>query len=176
VRYGAAVLIRDKTAEDTKACAVLMRLTHHSDGYPRYLMDDLEGFITSAAELAGWVVEDGGEIVGHLAVHAIEGDPTWESAHAATGLPPERLAVVARLMVHPRMRRRGMARRLLQTASAWAEKQGRRLVLDVLQESDDAIALYRRLGWRGIGAVTLPVNRRPDLQLDVFLAPDSPVR
>ena len=172
MRYGAAVLIRDKSSADTKACAALMTLTHHTDGYPRYLMDDVEAFVTSAGELAAWVVEEQGQIVGHLALHEIEGDPTWDATHAATGLPAERLAVVARLLVHPRVRRRGVARRLLETASAWAGRRERRLVLDVLQESAGAIAFYRSLGWRRIGSVTLEVPPWPDLQLEVFLAPD----
>lgn len=163
--------IRAKGDADAADCAALMVLTHQLDGYPRYLPDDLAGFVTSPAEITAWVAEDANGVVGHLALHRAEGDPTWDLAHAATGLPADRLAVVARLLVHPRWRRRGLARRLLQTADEHVRRQGRRLVLDVLQESAGAITLYEALGWTRLGAVTLPMDGWPDLELWVYLSP-----
>lgn len=162
-----------KRHADTADCAALMSLTHQLDGYPRYLPGDLAAFVTSADEITAWVAADVDGVVAHVALHQAEGDPTWELAHAATSLPPERLAVVARLLVHPRCRRRGLARRLLETADDHARGAGRRLVLDVLQETAGAISLYEALGWTRLGAVTLPLGSRPDLEMWVYLAPSQ---
>jgi ribosomal protein S18 acetylase RimI-like enzyme len=165
------VLVREKVRTDTDGCAALMCLTHHLDGYPRYLPEDLVAFLNSGAELAGWVVESGGEIVGHVALHDAAGDPTFPAAQAATGLPPERLAVVARLMVHPKHRRRGIAQHLLQVTRTYAEQDERRLVLDVLQSSAPAIHLYENLGWQRVAPLTLPIRAHPPLQLWVYVSP-----
>jgi GNAT superfamily N-acetyltransferase len=163
--------IRFREAKDASACASLIRLTHQIDGYPRYLPDDLTPFLTDSAELAAWVAESSDVVVGHVALHAGVGDPAVMIASPASGLAPQRFAVVARLMVHPDARRRGVGRRLLAAATAYAHRHRRRPVLDVLQESGPALALYENLGWNRVAPLTLPIAGHQPLELWVYLGP-----
>lgn len=62
-------------------------------------------------------------------------------------------ADVAKLLVHPRARRRGLAAALMTAVEAAARAHDRRLlVLDTLTGSD-AARLYRRLGWQETGEI-----------------------
>lgn len=164
------MIIRPRTSADVPGCVALMDLTHAEDGYPRY-HHDWSVFLASPSKAAAWVAERDGEIVGHVAVHRSGDEPTFPLAQQATGRPPERLAVLARLMISPRARRQGLARRLIETATAYAAQHDLRLVLDVLQETGDAIALYEGLGWRRLGELILPLDDWPELQLWVYLSP-----
>jgi len=71
----ATVIIRRKHHVDANACLELARLTHEVDGYPKYLSGDLDAFVNDAAEMAAWVAESAGRLVGHVAVHAATADP-----------------------------------------------------------------------------------------------------
>jgi GNAT superfamily N-acetyltransferase len=62
-------------------------------------------------------------------------------------------AEVAKLLVHRRARRRGLARRLMQALEQRARDQGFTLLtLDTLR-GDRAEALYRSMGWVEVGAI-----------------------
>jgi GNAT superfamily N-acetyltransferase len=150
-----------------------MRLTHHVDGYPRYLPDDLPSFLIDRCELAAWVAESGDDLVGHIALHAGQGDPAAAVAAPASGLEAHQLAVVARLMVRPDARRSGVGRSLLHAATDFAHRHQLRPVLDVQQTSEPALSLYEHLGWTRAGPMTLPVAEHAPLQLWVYLGPDG---
>lgn len=60
---------------------------------------------------------------------------------------------VAKMLVHPRARRRGVGAALLQAAESEARAAGKSLlVLDTVTGSD-ADRLYTRLGWRRVGEI-----------------------
>ena len=62
-------------------------------------------------------------------------------------------ADVAKMLVHRRVRRRGVGARLMQAAEAAAREAGKTLlVLDTVSESD-AFRLYERLGWIRVGEI-----------------------
>jgi GNAT superfamily N-acetyltransferase len=62
-------------------------------------------------------------------------------------------ADIAKLLVHRRARRRGVAQRLMDAADAAAREEGRTvLVLDTVT-GGDAERLYPRLGWQRVGDV-----------------------
>jgi GNAT superfamily N-acetyltransferase len=62
-------------------------------------------------------------------------------------------AEVAKMLVHRRARRRGVARRLLEAAEAAARDAGKSLlVLDTVTGSD-AERLYARAGWQRVGEI-----------------------
>ena len=62
-------------------------------------------------------------------------------------------ADLAKLQVHPRARRRGVAEALMRAAEATAAAEGKTLlVLDTVTGSD-ADRLYTRLGWQRVGEV-----------------------
>ncbi|MEV0901379.1 GNAT family N-acetyltransferase [Actinoplanes sp. NPDC049802] len=165
-------VIREKTAADTEACVALLRRVHARDGYPLYLPpDDEAGFLRPDHQRAAWVAEQGGRIVGHVALHCPRENPTLSAAAAATGLPVDRLALVARLFTAPEVRRQGLGRALLRHATARAPELGRRAVLDVGQRLPTAVALYESEGWSRAGELRISLNESTVLDLWVYVSP-----
>jgi len=165
------VIVRPKTAADAEQLLSLALAVHRRDGYPRYLPDDLAGFITPGSQDCGWVAESEGRIVGHVGLHQAAGNPTLPAAQRATGLSPDRLAVLARLLVASDVRRRGVAQQLIAVVLQHALAQDRRVVLDVVKEADAAITLYERLGWTRLEDVQLPLRGGQLLDMWVYLSP-----
>lgn len=173
------VLVRPRTDDDEDRCVAVMRQTHEVDGYPRYWPSRPEGFLRPVQETHAWVAEIDGELVGHIALHDARDHPTLPAAMRATGLPADRLAVVARLMVSPAAQGRAVGRQLLAAAVERARDDERRPVLDVVQESADAIMFYESAGWTRLEPLTLQLDGAipgepagfPPLQMWVYLAP-----
>lgn len=190
------MLIRPRTGADVAACAEIFTRTQALDGYPRYVEHADASFVTSPAELGAWVAVDEGEdpgprdgepgegagagpagpaadrVLGHVALHHAEGDPCFPPAHAATGLPADALAVLARLAVDPETRGRGVGAALVAHVEQVARLLGRRLVLDVTTDALGAQRLYERSGWQRIGRTIIPVADLGDLDAYVYLAPE----
>jgi GNAT superfamily N-acetyltransferase len=142
------VSVRPRQPEDLPACAAALRRVYDSSGYPSRWPDDPEGWIAPRGMVAAWVAEHDGEVAGHVAlVRGLELDCLLR----ATGLPAEALGGITRLYVDPRFRRLGLARVLLDTAAGAAVDHGLVPVLDVVDDSAPAIALYERAGWQLVG-------------------------
>ena len=142
------MLVRPRQPEDLPACAAALRLVHDTSGYPSRWPDDPGGWITPRSMVAAWVAEYDGDIAGHVAL--VRG--MWiDCLLRATGLPPEALGGIVRLYVDPRFQRLGLARSLLDTAAGAAVDHRLRPVLDVVDDSAPAIALYERAGWHLVG-------------------------
>jgi GNAT superfamily N-acetyltransferase len=167
------LVIREKRPSDHAACLALVRRVHVNDGYPLHMPDDLPGFLTPDYERAAWVAGEGGKIVGHVALHDAAVDPTLEAGQRATGLPADRLTVISRLFVEPQMRRAGVGRALLQTATDHARARGQRALLDVGQTLPGAIALYESQGWVRVEALELRLTDDVVLDLWVYVSPDE---
>jgi GNAT superfamily N-acetyltransferase len=165
------VRIRPKEQRDVDDLVGLLAEVQRTDGYPRFLRGDRARFVTPPYERSAWVAVRDGAVVGHVALHDAASDPTCDAACRATGLPPERLAVLARLLVAPGVRRRGVARALVGVATEAAHAQGRRVVLDVVQDAT-AVGFYDALGWQRIEALRLDLGPVV-LDLWVFLEPPS---
>ncbi len=165
------VRIRPKDSGDTAACVRLVTDIHRTDGYPQPLPADPAAFVTPSYETVAWVAESDGHIIGHVALHHPALDPTLQVAQRVTGLSPNRLALVARLLVDPTRRRLGVGRQLLATATGHAASVGQRAVLDVIRDADAPIALYEAAGWIRVDALTLAADDGTSLQLWVYLAP-----
>lgn len=73
----------------------------------------------------------------------------------ALDMPPNQphRAEIAKMLVAPQMRRRGVARRLLLAAEAAAVAAGKTLLVLDTKEGDAAEPLYRGLGWREAGRI-----------------------
>ena len=168
------MLVRSRTEADLEACATMLQRTHELDGYPHYAQQDPARFLVAGHETAAWVAERDGDVVGHVAVHDAALDPTLPAAQRHTALPPARLAVVARLLVSPDLRRSGAGRALLEHATRHAHAHGQRPVLDVQQHSAAPIALYERSGWRRVEPLTLPIEDREPILLWVYVGPPVP--
>jgi GNAT superfamily N-acetyltransferase len=172
-RYGIVcpVNLRRREEGDLDECVRLAREVHGSDGYPMFLPDDLRAFITAPEALATWVAEDDREIVGHVALNPRSAPAVMALASKATGLPAEALGVVARLLVSPRHRRRGIGRSLLEVAAAEAHRRGLWPVLDAVTGHDAAIKLYDHCGWVRAGTVSVRWGEHPEVDELVFLGP-----
>jgi GNAT superfamily N-acetyltransferase len=165
------VLIRRKTDKDEDECLDLLMQVHESDGYPPYLPADVPAFITPKYEVAAWVAERDGRIVGHVAIHQASVDPTLAAAQRATGLPAGGLAVVSRLFTLPALRRVGIGRALLRHATRQAQSRGQRAVLDVGQALTASVALYESEGWERVDSLALRVDENAVLDLWVYVSP-----
>ena len=62
-------------------------------------------------------------------------------------------AEVAKLLVHPAARRRGVGQALMAALEAEAAQRGRRLLTLDTRADDAGEALYRRLGWQEAGRI-----------------------
>jgi GNAT superfamily N-acetyltransferase len=92
-------------------------------------------------ERALLVAEDDGRIVG-----------TVQLVLALPENQPHR-ADVAKMLVHRRARRRGVAQRLMQAVETTARDEGRTLLVLDTVTGGDAERLYARAGWQRVGAI-----------------------
>ena len=171
MRQTPPVLIRDRCPADGAALEAIAVQTHVLDGYPKYLPADMRSFVMHAGALRAWVADDNGEVLGHAALHARTAPAVIDMARTATGLDDDQLAVLARLLVDPAARRRGIGRALIERATAEAARIGRRAVLDVVTEHKDAIGLYEGCGWARVGEVEWALLDGRPLREFVYISP-----
>jgi GNAT superfamily N-acetyltransferase len=166
--------VRKRLDTDLDSCVQLAREVHESDGYPMYLPEDLALFVTAPEAFGAWVAEEAGEIAGHVALNPRSSPAVLEMASSALSLPADHLAVVARLFVSPRHRRRGLGRLLLEVAAQEARERGLWPVLDAVTGHEAAICLYDRCGWVRAGTVTVRWGDHPAVDELVYLGPRPP--
>lgn len=166
------MLIRERRPGDRESLERLGAAVHRNDGYPRYVPKTFGDFLVSADALGAWVATTDTGIVGHVALHPSSAPEVMAAACAATGLADHDLAVVARLLVAPDVRRAGVGRALLDTATTAAAAEGRRAVLDVVTDHRSAIRLYEDAGWTRADTVTWILPNGSPLTEFVYLAPD----
>ena len=107
----------------------------------------------------------GDDPVGAIFVIDEHHDPNWRVPWTPVNGPA---AVVHRLMVHPRHQGRGLARALMEYAEGLARKRGCRAVhLDAFSQNPQALNLYRRLGYRQVGTVTLRKGSELDVKAQI---------
>lgn len=165
--------VRPRLDTDLGACLGLLAAVHEADGYPVNLPADPVSFLVAPDMLGAWVAGPAERLVGHVALRSRTSAPVMERAAAATGVDPDRLAVVARLLVAPDARRRGVGRALLDAASRTAVALGRHPVLDVVTDHAGAIALYDQAGWRRAGEVQVTFSSGKTVHELVFVAPEE---
>ncbi len=74
------VVVRKRRNADLDACGELLRTTHHEDGYPARLPDDLRDFIRSRDAVDAWVATRAGTLTGHVALHGSSSQPVMALA------------------------------------------------------------------------------------------------
>jgi ribosomal protein S18 acetylase RimI-like enzyme len=164
-----AVRVRDRAHGDLDACVALATEVHRLDGYPAFLGDGgLAAFVAPDDAIGAWVAALEEEVVGHVLLRPRSAPPSLELAARELGVEPDRLGFVARLMVAPRARRLGVARRLLDVAVGAAEARGLVAVLDVVTSDEGAVALYEATGWRRLGDLRFTMRGGGALALAVF--------
>jgi GNAT superfamily N-acetyltransferase len=163
--------MRARVDSDVDACVELLSEVRANDGYPAHWPSDARRFMSPPYERASWVADDEGTLVGHVSLHVAETDPVCEAASSVTGLPARPLVVIARLLVAPTARRRGIGRQLINLATNAAHCSRQRPVLDVASSLPGAIAFYEAVGWTPAGIVTLTFRTGPPLNSRVYVGP-----
>jgi GNAT superfamily N-acetyltransferase len=169
-------VIRPRRHGDLELCVRALAEVHARDGYPLHWPDDPVRWLTPEGMLGAWVAVGEDAVIGHVALVSAVGDgaaPVWS---AASGLPPERIAVVAKLFVAPAGRGRGLGALLLDQATAEARRRGLHPALEVLDHDRAAMALYERAGWQRVGSAPAPwamTSAGQVTQLHYFIAPDA---
>jgi GNAT superfamily N-acetyltransferase len=166
-----SVLVRRRRESDMERCLEMARSVHRQDGYPPLGPIDVPHFLAPPPEIAAWVAEIRSQIVGHVALHNTGADVTLALATQHTGLPPDRLDLVVRVLVAPTARRCGAARIMLGVAVEHAHARGQRPVLDVATRFGPAIALYESAGWERAGEVVVKLADEPPLPCFVYVGP-----
>ena len=87
----------------------------------------------------GWMIEEAGEVVAGIGMMAIDWPP--HPAHPTS----DKRGYILNVYVEPVQRRRGLARRLMETAMAEAKARGLGYV--ILHATEEGRRLYESLGW-----------------------------
>lgn len=151
------LVVRPRRAADLPELIRIAAAVQSADGYPINPPADWATWLSGPRVESSIVAELDGALAGHLSLAVAAGDfasPVWTSA---LGVAEEALLVVKRLFVDPPARRAGVARRLLEVATAEAQRRGRFPVLDVDASSEPANRLYRAAGWQPVGTAELPL-------------------
>jgi GNAT superfamily N-acetyltransferase len=167
------VEIRPRADADLAACERLAEVVHVHDGYPVYLPGDLRAFLAEPDALAHWVAVEGGEVVGHVALHPVGSDAMMALATDKTGMSASEFGVVARLLVSPAARRLGIGRQLLDRAGGCARQLGRRPILEVVDRHASAVRLYESRGWNCLGRIVVTFGRSEPITELVFIGPGT---
>ena len=112
-------------------------------------------------------------VVGHVALHRTGAPVTMALAARHTQKQPDELVLVARVLVSPTARRRGVGHALLDAAVAEGRQRGLHPVLDVATQLRHAVTLYESGGWVRAGEVTIDLEDEPSLDCFVYIAPPS---
>jgi len=166
--------VRPRRESDSGRLLGVARRVHATDGYPPYFPAlDFDALLFGHPKLDAWVCEVDEQIVGQVALHPHTGERAMALAASALGVSTDRLGVVARLMVDPDCRRRGVGKALLEEAASGAVARGLFPMLDVATRLQPAIGLYERCGWRRAGEVSLHFADGTTLDEFVYLAPPA---
>lgn len=148
--------IRERRDDDLPALARALVRVHARDRYPVEGVADPEGWLRHLNAIESWtaVDADGTTPIGQVTLtHATEHDDAARVWHEHTRRSVDELAIPVRLFVDPDNRRRGIGRRLMETAAAFAKDHGYAVAFDVVQKDRDAIRLYERLGARRLADI-----------------------
>ena len=125
----------------------------------------VEQFVVRHGELASWVAEIAGVVVGHVSVLDVTDHDIGPEWSAGAGRPVEELAAVSVLVVDHDHTGHGIGSRLMDTCEAHVRSIGRHPVLEVVGGAHGrAVSLYLARGWRILGDVVphwLPEGEGP---------------
>jgi len=90
-----------------------------------------------------------------LILAAFAADELVGTVQVILKLPPNQphRGEIAKLLVHPRARKQGVAQRLMEHAEAEARAEGKSLLVLDTVTGDNAERLYTRLGWSRVGVI-----------------------
>jgi GNAT superfamily N-acetyltransferase/predicted DCC family thiol-disulfide oxidoreductase YuxK len=164
--------IRRRRPRDLGPCARLLRSVYVDGQYPVYWPDAPRAWLADEEVLDAWVAERRGELVGHVAITRVGGDPVSAMRWRESGRDPARLGGVSRLFVRPRARGEGIGSALLGVAVGEIRARGLAPVLEVVTASADAVRLYEDQGWQLVGMFDWG-HRSDRLRILYYVAPPA---
>ncbi|GAA4729397.1 GNAT family N-acetyltransferase [Pedococcus ginsenosidimutans] len=167
--------IRPRRPEDLPALAAVLAAQQAYTGYPQRwpLPIPVEEFLHRPAQLQAWVAEVDDEVVGHVAAATVEPGDMATVWSAGTGRPLSELAEVSVLFVDHATAGRGVGSALLTTVVEYIRGSGLTPVLDVVQETANAVRLYQRRGWQVVGESRPPWLPDDHLPVLLMVLPDD---
>ncbi|KAI3326075.1 acyl-CoA N-acyltransferase [Xylariaceae sp. AK1471] len=162
--------IRPRRDSDIPACVEILKAVYATNGFPVGGVDDALNELQTDDQ--AWVATDnnGGAIIGHVALNKARESyvnvTLWRERH-----PEADVAVLARLFVHPEARKRGAATKLIRVVEEEARSKGLRLLILALVKDQDAIRLYRSLGWENFGTTVYRWGEGNEMAGECFVSP-----
>ncbi|HET9061274.1 MAG TPA: GNAT family N-acetyltransferase [Acidimicrobiales bacterium] len=183
-RMRAEFIIRPRQPEDLEALLPMAVRIKEVDNYPEALAStdpqELCAFLEAGSPYGAWVAvpstarpEPGAlsPIAGHVVLSTPRPGAVTDVIRRQTGLEPAAIGMVARLVVVPDWRGRGVGRALLRTATDEARRRGLLPALDTLVSNVGARSLYESEGWRALGTARTQLAWGHELDQLVYSAP-----
>src|SRR3954447_6664242 len=112
------VNVRRRAQADLLEAGAALVEVHRSDGYPVEGVDDPTAWLLSPHQIAAWIAELDGRIVGHVALTEPQpGDAAATIWNNRTDGRQDHVAVLGRLFVHPHARGHKMGEQLARAAT-----------------------------------------------------------
>ncbi|MCZ4119853.1 GNAT family N-acetyltransferase [Streptomyces sp. H39-S7] len=157
---------------DLDGCVQVLREVHDVDGYPVNWPDRPSEWLTRTSQLAAWVAERDGQVVGHITLsRSGQGDAAPALWSSREGVPVRATAVISRLFVAPAARGHHIGALLMARAVRDARERALHPVLDVVATDTSAAALYERLGWSLLATVDQRWGPNRTVTLHCYAAP-----
>ncbi|MGW6743495.1 GNAT family N-acetyltransferase [Streptomyces sp. NPDC055025] len=166
--------VRRRGENDLADCLRVLAEVHKVDGYPVNWPESAADWLAGPTQLAAWVAELDGRIVGHAALTPAGADDVapalWSSR---TGTPVTDTVVLGRLFVARSARGHGIGGLLMSQAAREARERGLHPVLDVVacDTAAAAAALYERLGWNLMAVVDQRWSPDRTVKVHCYAAP-----
>ena len=143
--------LRQRKEADIDSCIQVLKAVYAFDGYPTRWPEGPSAWLSPKGFLEAWVAVDDSRVVGHATLIRAEqiAQPFIE---AAAERARNSFAEVSRLFVHPRIRRTGIGRMLLDRAVEAAAELGLIPIIEVNQKRGPATRLYESAGWQVVGS------------------------
>lgn len=150
------LLVRRWQPDDDPGLTEVMQaqMARDPDWPPGYARDmDLAEWLGRPATLGRFSALDRGRLVGHVGVAPVAPGPLADLWRAA--LPPDLppMAEICRLVVDPRLRRRGLSGLLTRKAVRHAIESAHVPVANALAHREASLAMMLAAGWTAVGSV-----------------------
>lgn len=139
--------VRDRRASDAEVLVPALAEVHRLDGYPVMEKNANAQWLFAGDLEQAWVAEFEGTCIAHLSLVRAFHAPGLADAVAPGSAP---ILGLTRLFVTPAGRGHGAASALIARAETYATESGSLLGLEVVDDNQDAVALYERRGWTRI--------------------------
>ncbi|KAF1841689.1 acyl-CoA N-acyltransferase [Cucurbitaria berberidis CBS 394.84] len=146
-----AVTIRPREPSDLPALIRILTDVHILTKYPVDGPSTFSAKLENPNALSSIVALCDGNLAGHAQLQSASVLNSAVIESLISHAPITSFATLVSLFVDPRLQGKGIGARLVEEVVAWGNKEGKRLVLVVLEKDVAAIRMYERMGWeRGV--------------------------